>query len=115
MFVEAGADAVVGAHPHVMQGMEVYKGVPILYSLGNFVFDQYFSPETRQGLLIELVFSSTSTDVYPIPVTIKHYHPYYATTTAETRIANFLDRSTGIERYIATSTDLIMLRIPAQQ
>ena len=36
--VDAGADLVVGAHPHVLQGIEYYKGVPIAYSLGNFVF-----------------------------------------------------------------------------
>ncbi len=38
--VDWGADAVVGHHPHVMQGLELYKGRPIAYSLGNFVFDQ---------------------------------------------------------------------------
>ena len=36
--VDAGADMVVGAHPHVLQGLEYYQGVPIAYSLGNFVF-----------------------------------------------------------------------------
>jgi poly-gamma-glutamate capsule biosynthesis protein CapA/YwtB (metallophosphatase superfamily) len=37
--VDAGAAAVLGAHPHVLQGIEIYRGVPIAYSLGNFVFD----------------------------------------------------------------------------
>jgi poly-gamma-glutamate synthesis protein (capsule biosynthesis protein) len=37
---EAGADAVVGAHPHVLQAVEVHGGVPIFYSLGNFAFDK---------------------------------------------------------------------------
>lgn len=36
-FVDAGADLVVGHHPHVLQGAEMYKGKPILYSLGNLV------------------------------------------------------------------------------
>ncbi len=36
--VDAGADLVIGAHPHVLQGFEYYKGVPIAYSLGNFIF-----------------------------------------------------------------------------
>ncbi|MCR4896377.1 MAG: CapA family protein [Lachnospiraceae bacterium] len=39
MLIDAGADAVVGSHPHVLQGMEFYKGKPIFYSLGNFVFN----------------------------------------------------------------------------
>ena len=38
--VESGADLVIGHHPHVLQGIGSYQGVPILYSCGNFVFDQ---------------------------------------------------------------------------
>ena len=41
--IDAGADVIIGHHPHVIQEMEVYKNRPIFYSLGNFVFDQYFS------------------------------------------------------------------------
>ncbi|MDO5406757.1 MAG: CapA family protein [Eubacteriales bacterium] len=37
-YIDAGADLVVGSHPHVLQGIEYYKGKPIVYSLGNFVF-----------------------------------------------------------------------------
>lgn len=37
-YIDAGADLVIGAHPHVLQGIEYYKGRPIVYSLGNFVF-----------------------------------------------------------------------------
>ncbi|MCK5100086.1 MAG: CapA family protein, partial [Desulfobacteraceae bacterium] len=36
-FVDAGASMVVGHHPHVLQGMQIYKGIPIVYSLGNFL------------------------------------------------------------------------------
>ena len=39
--IDAGADAVIGAHPHILQGIEYYEGKPILYSLGNFWFDGY--------------------------------------------------------------------------
>lgn len=38
--IDAGADAVIGAHPHVLQGVEYYKGKPVFYSLGNFIFYQ---------------------------------------------------------------------------
>ena len=55
--IDRGADAVVGHHPHVVQGVEVYKNKPIFYSLGNFIFDQYFSVETQQGLAVSLEFS----------------------------------------------------------
>lgn len=37
-YIDAGADIVIGSHPHVLQGMEYYNGKPIIYSLGNFVF-----------------------------------------------------------------------------
>lgn len=37
-YIDAGADLVIGSHPHVLQGIEFYKGTPIVYSLGNFVF-----------------------------------------------------------------------------
>lgn len=37
-YIDAGADLVIGAHPHVLQGIEYYKGKPIIYSLGNFIF-----------------------------------------------------------------------------
>lgn len=47
--VDAGADLVVGGHPHVLQPLEEYRGKRIAYSLGNFVFDQYFSDDTMTG------------------------------------------------------------------
>jgi poly-gamma-glutamate synthesis protein (capsule biosynthesis protein) len=48
--IDAGADLIIGHHPHVVQGMEIYKNRPIFYSLGNFIFDQYFSADTQVGL-----------------------------------------------------------------
>ena len=50
--VDAGADLVIGSHPHVIQPHEVYRGKLIYYSLGNFVFDQLWSEETRRGLAV---------------------------------------------------------------
>lgn len=54
MFVDAGADVVVGHHPHVTQEIELYNNSVIFYSLGNFIFDQYFSTDTQQGLAVKL-------------------------------------------------------------
>jgi poly-gamma-glutamate synthesis protein (capsule biosynthesis protein) len=53
-FIDAGADMVVGAHPHVIQGHEAYQGGHIYYSLGNFIFDQYWKEEVRTGLGLEV-------------------------------------------------------------
>ncbi|MEY2633943.1 MAG: hypothetical protein RIR00_2597 [Pseudomonadota bacterium] len=47
--LDAGADAVIGGHPHVVQDFEVYRGKPILYSLGNFVFDSFEDEDTLTG------------------------------------------------------------------
>lgn len=53
-FVNAGADIIIGHHPHVVQEVEHYKNGFIAYSLGNFVFDQNFSEDTKQGLIAEV-------------------------------------------------------------
>jgi poly-gamma-glutamate synthesis protein (capsule biosynthesis protein) len=45
---------IVGSHSHVTQGVELYKGRPIFYSLGNFIFDQYFSDDVQQSIGIEV-------------------------------------------------------------
>ena len=50
--IDLGADIVVGHHPHVVQEIEIYKNGLIAYSLGNFIFDQYFSTETMTGLAV---------------------------------------------------------------
>jgi poly-gamma-glutamate synthesis protein (capsule biosynthesis protein) len=54
--VDAGADAVIGAHPHVVENTEVYKGKLIAYSLGNFIFDQQFSWDVQHAIGINLTF-----------------------------------------------------------
>lgn len=52
--IDFGADLVVGHHPHVVQALEQYRNTYIVYSLGNFIFDQHFSAETMQGGLLEV-------------------------------------------------------------
>lgn len=53
--IDAGARIVIGHHPHVIQPIEEYNGGIIAYSLGNFIFDQTFSEETRNGLVLEIL------------------------------------------------------------
>ncbi len=52
--VESGADVIAGHHPHWVQKIEYLEGKPIYYSLGNLVFDQMWSEETKKGLLVKL-------------------------------------------------------------
>ena len=54
LMIDAGADAVVGGHPHVIQNTEHYQGKPIIYSLGNFVFDGFDSVPTTTGWLLQM-------------------------------------------------------------
>jgi len=55
--IDAGADVIIGNHVHYVAAMEVYKGKPIWYALGNFVFDQNWSEQTEEGLVLELSFN----------------------------------------------------------
>lgn len=52
--IEMGADLVIGHHPHVKQEIERYKNGWIIYSLGNFIFDQSWSKETMEGLMVDI-------------------------------------------------------------
>jgi poly-gamma-glutamate synthesis protein (capsule biosynthesis protein) len=64
--IDWGATLVVGHHPHVMQTEEQYKDGLIIYSLGNFIFDQNFSKETMEGGVLEVVFSKDAIKSYKI-------------------------------------------------
>ena len=52
--VDAGADAVIGCHPHVTQDIAIYKGKPIVFSVGNFVMKETDNAYQRQGWLLKL-------------------------------------------------------------
>lgn len=54
--IDSGADIIVGHHPHWVQNFEEYNGKPIYYSLGNFIFDQMWSEETKKGKLVKITF-----------------------------------------------------------
>ena len=65
--VDAGAALVIGHHPHVLQDVEVYQGVPIVYSLGNFVFDMDVIERTRDTAVLRAVLARDgvrSVDLY---------------------------------------------------
>ncbi|MBI2642510.1 MAG: CapA family protein [Candidatus Wildermuthbacteria bacterium] len=71
--VGSGADMVVGHHPHVIQPLVQYQQGWIAYSLGNFVFDQGFSKETMQGLLLEVIVQDKKiTRVSPRPINLNY-------------------------------------------
>ncbi|MBL9037170.1 MAG: CapA family protein, partial [Archangium sp.] len=66
--IDVGASAVIGSHPHVLQGIEVYRGAPIAYSLGNFVFGGNWNPRDKRTALLHVSFEKSrllSTEVIP--------------------------------------------------
>ena len=73
--IDYGADIVVGAHPHVPQGVEMYKGKPICYSLGNFMFDLGTESTLNDYMIkVELVNDTGVLTLYP--VNINGYLPH---------------------------------------
>lgn len=72
LFAESGASAVIGAHPHVVGVHEQIGSTPVYYSLGNFIFDQYFSVEVTHGLAVMLTITPGGVvDVQEHPVVLE--------------------------------------------
>ena len=72
--VDAGAKIVLGHHPHVTQPVESYGSGLIFYSLGNFVFDQPWSTETKKGQMTKIIFEGKDIKSYElIPIYIHDF------------------------------------------
>jgi len=73
--VDEGADMIIGGHPHWEQGISVYKGKPIAWSLGNFIFDQDWSAKTREGLALGITVYNQKTEIELFPLSIIRSQP----------------------------------------
>jgi poly-gamma-glutamate capsule biosynthesis protein CapA/YwtB (metallophosphatase superfamily) len=71
--VEAGADAIIGHHPHVIQSYESINSKPVFYSIGNLIFDNP-DPKTHQGILVKLNFGEKN-EVEIIPYRCDSWKP----------------------------------------
>lgn len=80
--IDAGADAIIGHHPHVFQAIEFYRHKPIIYSLGNFVADAYL-PGTTRGAIATIPFSDTLGHIQIKPVDLSDYFPREMSTKEE--------------------------------
>jgi len=77
--VDNGADLVLGHHPHVLQGIEEYRGRLIFYSLGNFIFDRQIQPGTAETIILELIICAGEwKEARLIPVSITNCQPCLA-------------------------------------
>lgn len=77
--VDAGADVILGGHPHVAQSYEIYKNRPIFYSLGNFIFDHTYIPTTRESFIAEITIGNLpdaiNVNVIPVIADKSDYQP----------------------------------------
>jgi len=78
--IENGADLVIGNHPHWIQDYEIYKEKYILYALGNFIFDQEWSKETKEGVIANFTVKDLKViDLKFTPVEIRNYGQVFKT------------------------------------
>lgn len=76
--INVGSDIIIGAHPHVVQNMDTYNDTPIFYSLGNFIFDQWFSRDVQNGLALQLNFyNGTLVTIELKPFFRERYQPVW--------------------------------------
>jgi poly-gamma-glutamate capsule biosynthesis protein CapA/YwtB (metallophosphatase superfamily) len=68
--IDSGADGIIGSHPHVLQGFEFYKGKPIAYSLGNFLFPNYVRGDKAQTAMVHLDIKNKNISMSIIPYKI---------------------------------------------
>ncbi|MEI8061676.1 MAG: CapA family protein [bacterium] len=106
-WIDAGADIIIGAHPHIVESIEEYNGHTIFYSLGNFIFDQYFSFDTTHGMAVDISipddYTASSTLAFDlIPIENKHTVMSLPDATTTNRILQDLAHSS--KKYVGTST-----------
>lgn len=98
LYLDAGADAIIGAHSHCLQGLEYYDGKPIIYSLGNY----WFNEKTLDTMLVDLHFTGddqrSQLEVQIIPAVQKEYRTTAVNGEEARRIYDFLEKiSTDIK------------------
>jgi len=90
--IDAGADVVIGHHAHVLQGLDVYRDRLVAYSMGNFLFDQYF-PSTQLGMLLYVwMDGDTLHRAEVVPLDINGYVPTPATGSYRYAVLNRVAR-----------------------
>jgi poly-gamma-glutamate capsule biosynthesis protein CapA/YwtB (metallophosphatase superfamily) len=118
--VDCGADVVVGHHPHVIQPMEVYRGCPIFYSVGNFTFGSGNS--LAEGLMVGFRFEEEETEVQVYPLYVKNrdprvnYQPKLLWGSAGRKALQRLAEMSGENgRFLTLETGRAVMRLPASR
>ncbi|MCI8669112.1 MAG: CapA family protein [Lachnospiraceae bacterium] len=88
-YIDAGADLVVGSHAHVMQGVEYYKDIPIVYGLGNFLFSNYYS---RTTVLTVTIDETNKCSISFLPCKSQTYYTSECDAAGQKEFFSFLNR-----------------------
>lgn len=94
--IDQGADVVVGHHPHVLQGAEIYKGRPIAYSMGNFIFGGNPRSDYDTAVL-KVALKDKQMKVEFVPVEVRGYQPRVASERSAEILNQIADRSSGFQ------------------
>lgn len=106
-WIVAGADVIIGSHPHVVEDFEIVKpfdsaqGKPVVYSLGNFIFDQFFSTETQRGLVIAGTITKDKITLSFLPTKENVVKPEFLRGESKTNILSNIfdiDKETGFKK-----------------
>jgi len=108
--IDEGADMVVGAHPHVPQEIESYKGKLIFYSLGNCVFDQS-NPITKDSMIVQLQIVNGNADVTVIPIHIVNSSPKIMDNSQANVFLNKINAESNIKMDIENGRGILNVNI----
>ena len=121
VLAKAGADIIVGHHPHVVQDIQMVGDTLVFYSLGNFIFDQYFSVPVQQGLMLKLdsslnisllPYSSEEVRVQPAPMESQKAALFYQNLSrvSDTALASYIiDGFIPYRNMLASSTEVVIM------
>ena len=102
--INHGADLVWGHHPHVVQGVELYKGKPIIYSLGNFIFASF--SESANGMVVKAVFNDNKLENLQIlPLNVDNFkNPLQPSFYSGKNKINFINKVNALSDSIKVNT-----------
>ncbi|WP_377889948.1 CapA family protein [Alkalihalobacillus sp. R86527] len=110
--IDAGADIIIGSHPHVLQGMEYYNGKPILYSLGNFLFPDYVDGDSADTVIAKIDVVMNNYEVTLIPAII---HDSTVTLADKQNAARITDKIIYRSNLISQTSDFAVSEVKGRK
>lgn len=110
--IDAGADIIIGSHPHVLQGMEYYNGKPILYSLGNFLFPDYVEGDSADTVIAKIDVLMDNYEVTLIPAVI---HDSTVTLADKQNAARITDKMIYRSNLISQTSNFAVSEVKGKQ